>query len=277
MDENNNLNNSQGVNNENSQPEKVPSVPVKNNTEKSKQDKRMLALIITVGIITVIVLALIIIGIVKVTAKKPVETVGSNVESVSVSEQIPVNDNTDLSVSVTSETILPETSFEVTTTSVPTTVQSVTESQTTATSATITEEKTTVPQTTETETIEGLPPLEKTGDNILSDDPDNEYIKLVSEKKTVDASVLVAIYAVPDEGNNFVLEFDGTKDSNGKIIKSPDTLLKVHQVDKNKRIKTATVNGLGNSGVGYAEGKLVFYMVTNIVMPQYPDYFTGIK
>ncbi len=276
MDENNNLNNSQGVNNENSQPEKVPSVPVKNNIEKSKQDKRMLALIITVGIITVIVLALIIIGIVKVTATKPVETVDSNVESVSVSEQISVNDNTDLSVSVTSGTVLPETSFEATTTPVQTTGQNVTETKAPS-SAVVTKEETTVPQTTETETIEGLPPLEKTGDNILSDDPDNEYIKLVSENKKVDASVLVAIYTVPDEGNNFVLEFDGTKDSNGKIIKSPDTLLKVHQVDKNKKIKTATVNGLGNSGVGYAEGKLVFYMVTNIVMPQYPDYFTGIK
>lgn len=127
------------------------------------------------------------------------------------------------------------------------------------------------------QTIEGLPPLEKTGDNILSDSADNEFIKLVSEKYGVDSKNLVAIYAIPDKGNNFVLEFDGTTDASGNIVKSPDTLKRVHQVDKERNIVTATGSVSGNIGVSYAEGKFVFYIVTNLIMPQYPDYFTGVQ
>lgn len=127
------------------------------------------------------------------------------------------------------------------------------------------------------QTIEGLPPLEKTGDNILSDSADNEFIKLVSEKYGIDPKNLVAIYAIPDKGNNFVLEFDGSTDSNGNVIKSPDTLKRVHQVDEERNIVTATGTVTGNIGVSYAEGKFVFYIVTNLIMPQYPDYFTGVQ
>ena len=275
MDENNNLTNSQGDDNKTQPAQNTPSVPAKNENSTDKRDKRMLALIITAGIITVIVLGLIIISIVKVSSIKPEEVPSTNTEYTPVSEQVTSNENTNASVSVTYETIPPETTSEVQQTAVPSTVQNVTKNQTVSTTAAKSEPQNV--QTTQVLTVEGLPPLEKTGDNILSDSPDNEYIKFISEKKKIDPSVLVAIYAVPDNGNNFVLEFDGNKDSNGKIIKSPDTLIKIYQIDKNKKIKTATVNGIGNSGVGYAEGKLVFYMVTNIVMPQYPDYFTGIK
>ena len=56
--------------------------------------------------------------------------------------------------------------------------------------------------------VEGLEEFTKTGDNQISVSPDNEFIKLIVEKKSVDSERLVAIYAVPDLGNNFVLEFD---------------------------------------------------------------------
>ena len=111
----------------------------------------------------------------------------------------------------------------------------------------------------------------------MSDNPDNEFIKIIVEKYGVDAKNLVAIYAVPDKGNNFVLEFNGKTDSNGSVIKSPDTLKRVHQIDKDRNVKTATGTITGNVGVNYAEGKLVFYLVTNVIMPQYPDYFTGVE
>lgn len=118
--------------------------------------------------------------------------------------------------------------------------------------------------------------LTKNGDNILSDHHNNKYIKLVSEKFGVDKELLVAIYSTPDTGNNFVLEFDGKKDKDGNVIKSPDTLKKVYQIDKNKNISVATGKTTGNIGVSYAEGTLCFNMIQNIVMPQYPEYFTGV-
>lgn len=119
--------------------------------------------------------------------------------------------------------------------------------------------------------------LTKNGDNQLSDHHNNKFIKLVSEKYNVDTELLVAIYSEPDTGNNFVLEFNGKRDEDGNIVKSPDTLIKVYSIDKNKNICVATGKTTGNEGISYAEGTLCFNMIKKIVMPQYPDYFTGVE
>ncbi len=119
--------------------------------------------------------------------------------------------------------------------------------------------------------------LTKNGDNILSDHHNNKYIKLVSEKYNVDKELLVAIYSDPDTGNNFVLEFSGKRDEDGNVIKSPDTLTRVYSIDKSKNISVATGKTTGNIGVSYAEGTLCFNMIKTIVMPQYPEYFTGVE
>ncbi len=125
--------------------------------------------------------------------------------------------------------------------------------------------------------IEEYEKLSKNGENQLSDHHNNKYIKLVSEKFNVDTEILVAIYSEPDTGNNFVLEFNGKRDEDGNVIKSPDTLSKVYQIDKNKNISVATGKTTGNVGVSYAEATLCFNMIKSIVMPQYPDYFTGVE
>ena len=118
--------------------------------------------------------------------------------------------------------------------------------------------------------------LSKNGDNKLSDHYDNVYIKLIAAEYGVDTDLLVAIYSVPDTGNNFVLEFSGKKDSDGAVVKSPDTLVKVYQIDKNGGVKIATGQQSGNVGVSYAEGLFCVSMIKTVVMEQYPDYFTGV-
>ena len=67
------------------------------------------------------------------------------------------------------------------------------------------------------------------------------------------------------------------KDEDGNIIKSPDTLSKVYAIDKKKNIAVATGKTTGNIGVSYAEGTLCFNMIKTIVMPQYPEYFSGVE
>lgn len=125
--------------------------------------------------------------------------------------------------------------------------------------------------------VEEYENLSKNGENQLSDHHNNKFIKLVSEKYKVDPELLVAIYSEPDKGSNFVLEFNGKKDGDGNVIKSPDTLSKVYQIDKNKNVVVATGKAEGNIGVSYAEGALCFNIVKTIVMPQYPEYFTGVE
>ena len=111
---------------------------------------------------------------------------------------------------------------------------------------------------------------EKTGDNLISDDPNNEFIKLVSTKYDVDSKALVAIYAVPDQGNNFVLEFKKTTKG---YSRSPDDLKKIYQIDLDRNINIATKTGVGCVGCTVAESILMFSLVKKVIMPEFPDYF----
>ena len=124
--------------------------------------------------------------------------------------------------------------------------------------------------------VEHYENIEKNGENILSDHHDNKYIKLVASNYKVDTDKLVAIYSSPDTGNNLVLEFSGKKDGNGNVVKSPDTLVRVYKVDKNKNITVATGKTTGNVGISYEEAVFSFNMVKVLIMPQYPDYFDGV-
>lgn len=111
---------------------------------------------------------------------------------------------------------------------------------------------------------------EKTGDNLISDDPENEYIKLISTKYNIDPKALVAIYAVPDKGNNFVLEFKKTSKGYGR---SPDDLKTLYQIDLDKNINIATKTGVGCVGCSASESILMFNLVKKVIMPEFPDYF----
>lgn len=136
---------------------------------------------------------------------------------------------------------------------------------------------TTTVKATKNQAVEYYEQLSPNGENVLSDHFENRYIKQISRDYGVDSDLLVAIYSEPDTGNNFVLEFNGKKDSSGSVIKSPDTLAKVYLVDKNGGVKIATGKESGNVGVSYAEGLLSISMIKTVVMEQYPDYFTGLK
>ena len=124
--------------------------------------------------------------------------------------------------------------------------------------------------------VEGLEEFTKTGDNQISDSPNNEFINLVVTEKGVDADRLVAIYAVPDLGNNFVLEFDDKRDENGNIVRSPKTLKKIYHINKERKITVATGKPTGNEGVDYGTSLMTYYLVTDVVMPEFPDYFTDV-
>lgn len=124
--------------------------------------------------------------------------------------------------------------------------------------------------------VEGLEEFTKTGDNQISDSPDNEFIKLVVNEKGADAENLVAIYAIPDLGNNFVLEFDNKRDSEGNIIRSPKTLKRIYHINKERNITVATGKPTGNEGVDYGTSLMTYYLVTDVVMPEFPDYFTDV-
>ena len=167
-----------------------------------------------------------------------------------------------------------DVTFDLTDNAAAVTVQSNGGSSTQADNKT---ESTTKANTTKNQAVEYYEHLSPNGENVLSDHHENKFIKKISLDYGVDSDLLVAIYSEPDTGNNFVLQFSGKTDSTGSIIKSPDTLTKVYQIDKNGGVKIATGQQSGNVGVSYAEGLFCISMIKTVVMEQYPDYFTGLK
>lgn len=119
----------------------------------------------------------------------------------------------------------------------------------------------------------------KNGDNYLSDDPNNEFIKLIASTYNIDTKALVAIYSVPDSGTNYVLQFKAGGIFNKTYEKSPDNLYRVYHIGlaPDRTISYTSGNLLtGNYNCEGAEGMLVFNLVKTKVMPQYPDYFEGV-
>ncbi len=119
---------------------------------------------------------------------------------------------------------------------------------------------------------------DKNGDNFLSDDPNNEFIKLISQKYNINTDALVAIYSVPDSGTNYVLEFD-KKILSGEYDKSTNGLKKVYHIGMAPERKISYTDGALLEGNNHhynctaAEGWITFNLVKNEVMAQYPTYF----
>ena len=119
---------------------------------------------------------------------------------------------------------------------------------------------------------------DKNGDNYLTDDPNNEFIKLIANTYNLDPASLVAIYSVPDSGTNYVLRFKKSLIGN-KYEKSVDNLSYVYHIGAAPEREISYTNGkliLGDHhNCEAAEGVMVFNLVQTMVMEQYPDYFAG--
>ncbi len=127
--------------------------------------------------------------------------------------------------------------------------------------------------------IGGVVIPDKNGDNYLSDDPNNEFIRLIASTYNVDKNALVAIYSVPDSGTNYVLQFKKSSIFGGSYEKSPNNLYRVYHIGLAPERTISYTEGkllTGNHNCSGAEGMIVFNLVKTEVMPQYPGYFTGV-
>ena len=127
-------------------------------------------------------------------------------------------------------------------------------------------------------TSSGVVIPDKNGDNYLTDNPNNEFIKLIADTYNLDPASLVAIYSVPDSGTNYVLRFKKSLIGN-KYEKSVDNLYYVYHIGAAPERKISYTNGQLVLGDHYnceaAEGVMVYNLVQTMVMEQYPDYFAG--
>ena len=175
---------------------------------------------------------------------------------------IPVTDISDPFQETTAQTdaqiTFTQTVSQTVTVNVPPTIPTPVNPQETETSV-----NTTVPQTTKT--------LEKTGEMEFSDDESNKYITAVSEKYSVNAQNLCALYTVPENDSNIVLEFDGTKNIDGTPRRDKSTLVAIYSIDRELNSKRASQNTKLNE-YSYGEMKVMFFSVTTYIMPEFTEF-----
>ncbi len=125
---------------------------------------------------------------------------------------------------------------------------------------------------TETPTTQKKP--EKTGEMEFSDNPENKYINAVVTKYGTDPKKMVAFYTVPDGNGNIVLEFDGAKDENGRLIRNKDTLVAIYTIDKELNSKRASKDKALNE-YPYGEMMVIFLTTTTHIMPEFEAELNG--
>ena len=69
-----------------------------------------------------------------------------------------------------------------------------------------------------------------------------------------------------------VLEFSGKRDANGELVMTYSELKYVYNIDESKgTLVRASKNGVGNDGVSYVEGKVLFVLMEKYICPELPN------
>ena len=112
---------------------------------------------------------------------------------------------------------------------------------------------------------------EKSGDMLFTDDPSNKFIRAVTDKYGVDASLLACIYKNPASDSNFVWQFNGQKDADGKPVRTPDTLKYVYLLSADCTSIVRAGGFTGNDGVNIASGVLMMQTAKRLMIPEFQD------
>lgn len=112
---------------------------------------------------------------------------------------------------------------------------------------------------------------EKSGDMIFTDDANNKFIRAVVDKYGVDAKLLAGIYANPASDSNFIWQFNGKTDANGKLIRNPDTLKYVYIITADCKTVARAGGLVGNDGMSAASGYLMMQTAKKMMIPQVQD------
>lgn len=71
------------------------------------------------------------------------------------------------------------------------------------------------------------------GTMVVSNDPQNSFIRQIAEAYHIPAARLTAFYATPNTGQNYVLEWNGETAADGTLLRSADTLRRCFLIDEN--------------------------------------------
>lgn len=131
-----------------------------------------------------------------------------------------------------------------------------------------TEVRTTESENTTAEEIElNISMPEKNGTMVTDASADNKFIEIVNSEKKIDKSLLVAVYAVPESGQNYVFEFYNTKG------RTADDIRRVYLIDKNGKITgVAATDSSERVGIGSMENWFSMnVLIKEVIYPAVKD------
>lgn len=110
---------------------------------------------------------------------------------------------------------------------------------------------------------------EKNGTMEVDASPDNKFIKAVSEERRIDSDKLVAVFSVPESGQNYVFEFKDEKN------READALKRVYLLNKSCEI-TGVAATASNEREGISSVENWFCMnvlIKEIIFPAVSEQF----
>lgn len=116
----------------------------------------------------------------------------------------------------------------------------------------------------ETETTEYVPEY---GNSQLDFNTDNKFVDAVVAKYGIDREGLITAYSIKGRDNNYVWQFDGSRDENGKPIRNADTLKYVYYVNADCSAVSRTGGYSGNDGCSLKDGLTVFLLTQKVIIP----------
>lgn len=111
------------------------------------------------------------------------------------------------------------------------------------------------------------------GEMHFSQSASNKFIAIVNASREIDASLLVSVYSLPDTGQNYVLEFNGSTDGAGRLVRTADTLRRVYLIDTSGAIKyVAAASSDETENVSSVENWFCMEVIMKqMIMPEIAD------
>ena len=92
-------------------------------------------------------------------------------------------------------------------------------------------------------------------------------VDAVVAKYGIDREGLITAYSVKGRDSNYVWQFNGSRDENGKLIRNADTLKYVYYVNADCSKVSRTGGYTGNDGCTLKDGLTVFLLTQKVLIP----------
>lgn len=112
----------------------------------------------------------------------------------------------------------------------------------------------------------------------FSADANNRFSYIVSHSYGISNSLLAAVFSLPDTGQNYVFEFNGSVGEDGRPLRNADTLRRVYLIDAQGAVTSiAAVNFAESANITQPENYVcIELMIKKLIMPKVQPFLDQI-